>query len=70
MTGYLPADLIEKVEDGMLSPETAIVTKPFTAAGLLAKVREVLDGIALSAATQRLPVRAPADGMVNGRPHG
>lgn len=50
MSGYLPTDLMDKVADGLISPDTAILTKPFTAQSLLAKVQEVLDAPAPVAA--------------------
>jgi PAS domain S-box-containing protein len=49
MSGYLPTDLMDRVESGLITAETAIVAKPFTADGLLTKVRDVLHASALAA---------------------
>jgi signal transduction histidine kinase/FixJ family two-component response regulator len=42
MSGYTDGEISRR---GELDPGTAFIQKPFTAAGLLAKVREVLDGL-------------------------
>ena len=41
MSGYTEDAIVHR---GVLAPNTAFINKPFSAEGLAAKVREVLDG--------------------------